>query len=84
MEIWRAQATQQIRRSIRNKECYCTNEIFMWPSIVYQPRHLLRSMIGAKVWERASRLAPGERVDYSEAAAALDDPTPEVVDEKAS
>jgi hypothetical protein len=28
-------------------------------------------MLGAKAWQRATPLAPGERVDYSEGAAPL-------------
>src|SRR5262249_40613952 len=28
-DIWYSPAAKQIRESIRNKECYCTNEIFM-------------------------------------------------------
>ena len=71
MEIWRAHATNEVRGSIKKKECYCTNEIFMWPSIVFQPWHLAKSMIGAKVWEKVTPLPPEERVDYSAAAAVL-------------
>jgi MoaA/NifB/PqqE/SkfB family radical SAM enzyme len=71
MEIWRSAEATEIRRSIREKECYCTNEIFMWPSIVFNPPQLAKSMIGARVWRRAARLAPGERADYAKAAASL-------------
>jgi len=71
MEIWRSQLVGQIRRSIRDKECYCTNEIFMWPSIIYQPVQLAKSLVGAKVWKRTKPLRDDERVDYSEAAASL-------------
>jgi MoaA/NifB/PqqE/SkfB family radical SAM enzyme len=70
-EIWYSQHADEIRRSISRKECYCTNEIFMWPSIVFQPVELAKSMIGARVWERAAPLSPDERADYSEAAAPL-------------
>jgi MoaA/NifB/PqqE/SkfB family radical SAM enzyme len=71
MEIWRSQTAGQIRKSIDSNECYCTNEIFMWPSIVYQPAQLAKSMVGARVWEGVTPLSPGERVDYTEAAAPL-------------
>jgi MoaA/NifB/PqqE/SkfB family radical SAM enzyme len=71
MEIWRSHHASAIRRSIRQKECYCTNEIFMWPSIIFQPLSLAKSMLGAKVWERATPLDPNERADYSEAARPL-------------
>jgi MoaA/NifB/PqqE/SkfB family radical SAM enzyme len=73
MEIWRSQSTGQVRKSIRDKECYCTNEVFMWPSIVFQPTQLAKSMVGAKVWQRAEHLPDDERVDYAEAAAVLQD-----------
>jgi hypothetical protein len=43
----------------------------MWPSIVYQPVALAKSMLGAKAWERVIPLTPAERVDYTEAAAPL-------------
>ena len=38
------------------KECYCTNEVFLWPSITYQPAQLARAMIGAKVWQGVAPL----------------------------
>jgi len=66
MEIWRSQAAADMRRSIRAKECYCTNEIFMWPSIVFQPLHLAKSMIGAEVWKKVTPLTDEERVEYED------------------
>ena len=69
--IWHAHHAQEIRRSIARKECWCTNEIFMWSSIVYQPVALVRSLLGAKPWQRAAPLPPGERADYGEAAGPL-------------
>lgn len=71
MEIWRSHSTCQVRQSIHDKECYCTNEVFMWPSIVFQPTQLAKTMVGAKVWRRAKPLPEDERVDYAEAAAVL-------------
>jgi MoaA/NifB/PqqE/SkfB family radical SAM enzyme len=73
MEIWDSEMTRTIRKSIRAKECYCTNEIFMWPSIVYQPLHLARSMAGARVWEQIQPLSKDDRVDYSESLGSLPD-----------
>ncbi len=70
-EIWHAHATNEVRRSIRKKECYCTNEIFMWPSIVFQPTSLAKSMVGAKVWEKVSPLPDTDKVDYAQAAEPL-------------
>jgi len=72
MEIWRSHLTGEIRQSIRDKECYCTNEIFMWPSIVYQPRQLIKSMVGAKVWKKVTPLQNEQRADYSEPTVVLE------------
>jgi MoaA/NifB/PqqE/SkfB family radical SAM enzyme len=72
MEIWRSYVARNVRQSIRKKECYCTNEIFLWPSIVFQPVQLAKSMIGARSWGRARPLSPKEREDYSKAAAPLE------------
>ena len=72
MEIWRSHLARQIRQSICDGECYCTNEIFMWPSIVFQPAQLTKSMLGARVWQRVEPLAEDERADYSEAASVLE------------
>ena len=72
MEIWRSHVARKIRRSIRDKECYCTNEIFMWPSIVFQPAQLAKSMVGAKVWKKVEPLRHDEHADYSESAAVMD------------
>jgi len=73
MEIWRSEVTQKIRQSIRAKECYCTNEIFMWPSIVFQPLHLVRSMLGSRIWKGFKPLPQDERVDYTDSLAQLPD-----------
>jgi AdoMet-dependent heme synthase len=70
-EIWHSHHAGEVRGSISRKECYCTNEIFMWPSIVFQPVELAKSMIGARVWERAAPLGPAERADYAKAAGPL-------------
>ncbi|MEQ1896955.1 MAG: radical SAM protein [Vicinamibacterales bacterium] len=75
MQLWRSHVAGEIRQSIRKKECYCTNEIFMWPSIVFQPVHLARSMAGARVWETVAPLTLEERVDYRDSAATLNQPS---------
>jgi MoaA/NifB/PqqE/SkfB family radical SAM enzyme len=61
-EIWKSAQAGTLRQSIRAKECTCTNEVFLWPSIVYQPTQLLRAMIGAKPWRAAPALTPEEQV----------------------
>ncbi|TMG84313.1 MAG: radical SAM protein [Betaproteobacteria bacterium] len=70
-EIWHSHHAGEIRDSIHRKECYCTNEIFMWSSIIYQPVELAKSMLGAKVWQRAEPLKQEERADYAQAAEPL-------------
>jgi MoaA/NifB/PqqE/SkfB family radical SAM enzyme len=52
-EIWDSPEAEKLRASIRAKKCFCTNEIFMWSSIVYQPVQITRAAIGAR------RLASG-------------------------
>ncbi len=61
-EIWNSPEARQLRESIANKACYCTNEVFLWPSITYQPARLVQAMLGARVWKRAQPLAAGEKV----------------------
>ena len=43
-KIWHSEEAEALRRFIQNKECYCTNEIFLWPSITFQPIQLVRAM----------------------------------------
>jgi MoaA/NifB/PqqE/SkfB family radical SAM enzyme len=47
-EIWDSAEAEALRRRIRAKECYCTNEVFLWPSIVFQPVQLVKAAVGAK------------------------------------
>jgi MoaA/NifB/PqqE/SkfB family radical SAM enzyme len=51
-EIWHSEEAQKLRRSISAKDCHCTTEVFLWSSIVYQPKQLLRAIIAARVWEK--------------------------------
>jgi MoaA/NifB/PqqE/SkfB family radical SAM enzyme len=51
-EIWDSDEADALRRRIRARACHCTNEVFLWPSIVYQPLQLSKAMVGAKVWRR--------------------------------
>jgi hypothetical protein len=46
----------------------------MWPSIVFQPAQLAKTMVGARVWESVTPLTPEERANYTEAAAPLVEP----------
>jgi MoaA/NifB/PqqE/SkfB family radical SAM enzyme len=47
-EIWDSKEAKALRARITAKECYCTNEVFLWPSIVFQPIHLMKAFVGAK------------------------------------
>jgi MoaA/NifB/PqqE/SkfB family radical SAM enzyme len=69
-EIWSSPEARALRQAIDDKDCYCTTEVFMWPSIVYQPVPLMRAMIGGRVWEKPKPLAPDERADYRSAVPA--------------
>lgn len=51
-EIWSSAEAGQLRQSIADRQCSCTNEVFLWPSIVYQPLQLMRGLIGARVWQK--------------------------------
>jgi len=64
-EIWDSPEARVLRKSIAAKECYCTNEVFLWPSITYQPQQLVRAMLGAKVWQSIQPLPAHERVNLS-------------------
>ena len=61
-EIWNSETTRKLRDSIKNKECHCTTEVFMWPSIVFNPLSLSKAMVGAKVWKAPAQLNADERL----------------------
>jgi MoaA/NifB/PqqE/SkfB family radical SAM enzyme len=64
MQIWHSDEARKLRASIKAKECYCTNEIFMWSSIAYQPLELARAMLSARPWKHFPALADNERADW--------------------
>jgi len=49
-EIWDSPEAQTLRASIRARECHCTTEVFLWPSVVFQPVQLAKAAVGAKLW----------------------------------
>lgn len=51
-EIWHSDSAKALRRSIKNRECYCTNEIFLWPSIIFQPCQLIKAMWHTQPWTK--------------------------------
>ncbi len=61
-EIWYSEEAQELRRRIHKRDCWCTNEIFRWSSINYQPSQLARAIEGAKVWEKPGPLKDGEKL----------------------
>jgi MoaA/NifB/PqqE/SkfB family radical SAM enzyme len=63
-EIWYSKEASRLRDDIRAKQCYCTNEIFLWPSITFQPVQLVRAMSGARVWRKPVPLPEAERADW--------------------
>jgi MoaA/NifB/PqqE/SkfB family radical SAM enzyme len=60
-EIWWSEEARQLRASVAAKECHCTTEVFLWPSIVYQPIPLVEAMAGAQIWRAPQPLPAGER-----------------------
>jgi MoaA/NifB/PqqE/SkfB family radical SAM enzyme len=64
-EIWNSEEARKLRESIARKDCYCTTEVFLWSSIVYQPKRLAQAMLGAKVWQKAEPLRPDEKVEMT-------------------
>ncbi len=45
-DIWDSLRADELRSRVAAKECFCTNEVFMWPGIVYQPLQLFKAMLG--------------------------------------
>ena len=62
-EIWNSEEARRRRESIVRKDCYCATEVFLWPSIVYQPIRLVQAMISAKVWQKPKPLSPEEKAN---------------------
>ena len=61
-EIWNSPPAQARRNAIACKECWCTTEVFLWPSFTYQPYHMLKTMVGGKVWRKPTPLAPERKL----------------------
>ncbi|MGE5140647.1 MAG: radical SAM/SPASM domain-containing protein [Rudaea sp.] len=64
-DIWNSQEARLLRDSIAAKECHCTTEVFLWSSIVYQPRWLAQAMVSAKVWDKPRPLPENEKVNVT-------------------
>jgi len=51
-EIWHSETAAKLRKAIGAGECWCTNEVFLWPSIVYHPYQLGRALSASGAWRR--------------------------------
>jgi len=67
-EIWRSEEVRRLRRSIAAKECHCTNEVFLWPSIVYQPVQLVKIFVESKAWRKPEPIGPAPSSEPQPAA----------------
>jgi len=47
-EIWDSPEANELREKVRARQCYCTNEVFLWPSIVFQPVQLAKAAMAVK------------------------------------
>ncbi len=47
-ELWTSPKARAQRDAIAQKRCWCTKEVSMWPSVVFQPPSLLRALAGAQ------------------------------------
>lgn len=63
-EIWNSAEAKELRESIARKECWCTTEVFMWQSIVFQPQHLVKSILRSRAWEKPKPIADKDKEDY--------------------
>ncbi len=55
-DIWNSEEAKKLHEAIARRNCHCTTEVFLWPSIVYQPIRLVQAMISAKVWQKPKPL----------------------------
>lgn len=69
-ELWHSPEAREQRAQISAKACWCTTEVFLWPSIVFQPLHLARSMINGRVWETPKSPAGYSAASFGGGAAA--------------
>ncbi len=53
-EIWLSTTADSIRASIKRKECCCTNVIFLYPSIAFNPIYLIKAMTLAIIFKKPS------------------------------
>lgn len=61
LAAWHSEEARKLRASIRAAECWCTNEVFLWPSIVYNPAQLTRAYLNSVAGRGASTPPPDAR-----------------------
>ena len=47
-QIWNSPEARELRGRISARQCWCTNEVFLWPSVVFQPVQLTRAYLGGR------------------------------------
>ncbi len=62
-EIWNSPKARERRRSIACKQCWCTTEVFLWPSFTYAPGQLVSTLVASRAWEKPRALASGEKLE---------------------
>lgn len=61
-EIWGSAKAKELRDKIACKECWCTTEVFLWPSFTYAPYQMAKTMLGGKVWRKPKPLDPKDKL----------------------
>ncbi len=54
-QLWTSPEADALRARIAARQCWCTNEIFMWPSVVFDPRSLARALVGSRGFSAGTR-----------------------------
>ena len=49
-EIWTSPSANDLRARIAAKECWCTNEAFLWSSVAFDPPSIARALAGNPTW----------------------------------
>ncbi len=60
-ELWFSPEADALRKSVHKKECWCTNEVFLWPSITYQPVQLAKALLNSNAWAKTEALDDAEK-----------------------
>jgi MoaA/NifB/PqqE/SkfB family radical SAM enzyme len=73
-EIWSSAEADRLRERISARKCWCTTEVFLWPSVAYQPVHLARALLGCRAWRKPRPLDPEARATPETTGAEPGDP----------